>query len=318
MIFTPINRFILLALLPIIAFIVYREGQTYDPALLQFTSSDISTGEEISFFPRSIEGFSRSGQVRLYSKENLYEYVNGHAEYFLSAGFIRLAVGEYVKTGAESAQSDAVVDIYDMGKDIQAFGVLADETGDALSSVQDGIMGARTPQGMSFASGRYYVKIAAYDETIPLDLFAVSINRSLGSSSETLSAFSRLPTVGTAITTRFVKEDYRGLDFVHNVVEREYRIEGKTVQVFLFLGTGSEIKELVASYLAFFRESDIEYSVIKQDTLDIYQVIDPFEGDWYLVPAFDELYGIFGEVDKEILHQFLVSIKDSDNGKRGS
>ncbi len=318
MVSAPINRFILLAFLPIIAFIVYREGQTYDPALLQFTSSDISTGEEIAFFPRNIEGFSRSGQVRLYSKENLYEYVNGHAEYFLSAGFIRLAVGEYVKTGSEPAQPDAVVDIYDMGKDIQAFGVLADETGDALSSVQDGIMGARTPQGMSFASGRYYVKIAAYDETVPLDLFAVSINRSLGSSIEPLSAFSRLPAVGTVVATRFIKEDYRGLDFVHNVVEREYQIDGKTAQVFLFLGTASDVKALVASYLAFFRESDIGYSVMKHDSLNIYRVIDPYEGDWYLIPASGALFGIFGDVDKEILDQFLVSIQISGDGKRGS
>jgi hypothetical protein len=318
MVSTPINRFILLAFLPIIAFIVYREGQTYDPALLQFTSSDISTGEETAFFPRSIEGFSRSGQVRLYSKENLYEYVNGHAEYFLSAGFVRLAVGEYVKNGAEPAQPDAVVDIYDMGKDIQAFGVLADETGGALSSIQDGIMGARTPQGMSFASGRYYVKIAAYDETIPLDLFAVSINRSLGSSLEPLSAFSRLPAVGTVIATRFIKEDYRGLDFVHNVVEREYRIDGKTAQAFLFLGTDSDVKALVASYLDFFRESDIKHIVMKQHNLDLYRVIDPYEGDWYLIPVSDALFGIFGDVDKEILHQFLVSIQISGDAKRGS
>lgn len=314
----PLNRFILLAVLPIIALIVYREGQTYDPALLQFTSSDISTGAETAFFPRTIEGFSRSGQVRLYSKENLYEYVNGHAEYFLSAGFIRLAVGEYVKTGTEPAQPDAVVDVYDMGKDIHAFGVLADEAGDDLSSLQDGVMGARTAQGMSFASGKYYVRIAAYDKSIPVDLFVVSINRSLGSTSDLLSSFSRLPAVGNVIATRFVKEDYRGLGFLRNVVEREYRINGKTAQVFLFLGTESEVKELVASYLVFFRESDIEYSVTKQDTLEIYKVIDPYEGDWYLIPASDALFGIYGAVNEEILHQFLASIQDSGKGKRDS
>lgn len=314
----PINRFILLALLPIIALIVYIEGQTYDPALLQFTSSDISTGAETAFFPRNIEGFSRSGQVRLFSKENLYEYVNGHAEYFLSAGFMRLAVGEYVRTGTEPKQPDAVVDIYDMGKSIHAFGVLADEIGDALSSFQDGIMGARTPQGMSFASGKYYVKIAAYDETIPVDLFADNIDRLIGSSSETLSALLRLPDLGDVIATRFVKEAYRGLDFVHNIIEREYRIGGRTAQVFLFLGTDSDVKALVASYLDFFRESDIEHTVMKQDKLDIYKVIDPYEGEWYLIPASDALFGIFGEVDKKILDQFLVSIQDSGDGKRGS
>ncbi len=79
MTYSRLNRFVLLALLPLIVFLVYIEGQTYDPALIRFTSSDVSTGAEAALFPREINGFSRSGVVRIYSKENLYEYVNGHA-----------------------------------------------------------------------------------------------------------------------------------------------------------------------------------------------------------------------------------------------
>jgi hypothetical protein len=318
MVFSRINRFLLLALLPVTALIVYIEGQSYNPELIQFTSSEISTGAEATLFPREIKGFSRSGQVRVFSKDNLYEYVNGHAEYFLSAGFKRLAVGEYVQTGTDPGQADIVVDIYDMGKSIQAFGVLTDEIGINPSFIQVGIVGAKTPQGMSFVSDKYYVKISSFRETIPIDVFAESIITKIGSSTEALPAFLRLPDVGDVVVTRFVKEAYRGLGFVNNVIEREYMVQDKTVQVSLVSAPASEVKQLVASYLDFFQESDIVYIKLNKDGQELYKVIDPYEGDWYLIPFSDALFGIYGMEDDAMLDQFLISIVKSGTVKNGS
>ena len=117
------SRVILAAFLPIIALILYLEGQNYDSALIQFKPAETSEHNDASFFPDNIEIFSRSGQLRVYTKENLYEYINGHADFFITSGFIRLTAGEYTKTGSPPEQSDAVVDIYDMGKNIHAFGI---------------------------------------------------------------------------------------------------------------------------------------------------------------------------------------------------
>jgi hypothetical protein len=244
--------------------------------------------------------------------------VNGHAEYFLSAGFKRLAVGEYVRTGTEPGQADVVVDIYDMGKSIQAFGILTDEIGNNPSFIQAGMMGAKTPQGMSFVSDKYYVKISSFRNTVPIDVFAESIITKIGSSTEALPEFLRLPDVGEVVATRFVKEAYRGLGFVNNVIEREYRIQDKTVQVSLVSGSASEVKRLVTSYLDFFQESDIVHIKLKKDGQKLYKVIDPYEGDWYLIPFSDALFGIYGVEDDEMLDQFLVSIVKSDKVKKGS
>jgi hypothetical protein len=315
MISSLLNRIILLALLPIIALIVYLEGQKYDPALIKFTASDISTGAEAALFPREIGGFSRTGQVRVFSRDNLYEYVNGHAEYFLSAGFQRLAVGEYVQTGTEPSQPDVIVDIYDMEKNIQAFGVLTDEIGDSPASDLFGATGAKTAQGVSFINKKYYVRIAVFRGDVPVDLFAKYINRSIGSSPESISSFSRFPVVGDVVATRFVKEAYRGLDFARNVMEREYRIRDKRIQVSLFEGTGVEVKRLISAYLQFFSESEVEHARMERDGQEFYKVIDPYEGDWYLVPLRDALIGIYGVADEEILGQFLSALRNSNRGK---
>ncbi len=312
-----IYRVLLLVLLPVIGLVLYLEGQDYDPALIRFTSPEIGAGAEAALFPREIGGFSRSGQVRIYSKENLYEYVNGHAEYFLSAGFVRLAVGEYIRTGTEPAQPDIVVDIYDMGKAIQAFGVLSGEIGDQGTTVAIGAMGTKTDRGVSFISGKYYVKITSYQGGTPLDAVAKEIDRSIGASSKEITMFSGLPILGDVVTTRYIKEAYRGMDFANNVLEREYLIQGKTVQVALMTGTGAEIQRLVASYLAFFRGSDTPFEKISRDGRDFYKVMDPYEGEWYLVPFADSLFGIYGIEDSMVLDQVLTSIVESRKGKEG-
>jgi hypothetical protein len=201
------------------------------------------------------------------------------------------------------------VDIYDMGKGIHAFGVLLDEVGDSASTVKVGMMGAKTAQGLSFASGRYYIKITSFQDTMPIDTFAESIDEMIGSSPTALTEFSRLPDIKEVVATRFVKEAYRGLGFVNNVVEREYSIQGKMVQLSLVTGSDADISKLLSSYLAFFKESDTLYAKIGKDGQVLYKVMDPYEGDWFLIPFSDSLFGIYGEVDGGILDQLLSSMK---------
>ena len=311
------SRFILLALLPVIAFIIYLEGQSYDPSLIMFTPSDISTGRDAAFFPREAMGFNRSGQVRLYSKENLHEYINGHAEYFLSAGFAGLAVGEYTLAGTEPAQPDIVVDIYDMGKGIHAFGVFSDEIGDNAANLNIGMVGAKTAQGISFISGKYYVRIASFQDALPIDDFAEQINETIGSSNDSFTVLSRLPKLGEVIATRFVKEAYRGLNFANNVVEREYFLDGETVFVSLAAGSEAEMKELISSYLAFFKDSEISYEQMERGGHEMYRVMDPYEGVWNLFLSSDSVFGIYGEVDDALLDRIILDIMRSNTGKPG-
>src|SRR3990172_10381103 len=121
----PFNRLLLLALLLVIALIIYFTGQHYDPALIQFDQS--GQGQGVSVLPDEVNGLKKTGQIRQFTKENLYEYVNGHAEYFISAGFAGLLVGEYASSGTDASRPDIQTEIYDMGRSIQAFGILMDE-----------------------------------------------------------------------------------------------------------------------------------------------------------------------------------------------
>ncbi len=302
MVLSKTFRVLLVGFLPLIVLLIYFEGQQYDPALIQFQSAQSVRDVMTSFFPREIAGFSRFGQVRSYTRVNLYEYVDGHAEYFISAGFIGLAVGEYRAAGSEGSEPDVVVDIYDMDKSIQAFGILSDESGGSMSELQSGLMGFRTPLGISFVKGQYYIRISAYNENVSLDTFTENLAGTIGAESDPFPEFARLPDIGDVVATRFIKEAYRGLGFVNNVIEREYRVDGETVAIFVVTGEKKEIKNLVDSFTDFFRQSDIQYSVTEQQGKKLFKVKDPFEGDWALISLPDALFGVYGSFDDKIIN----------------
>jgi hypothetical protein len=305
-------RLLLIVLLPIIAAVLYLEGQQYDSTLINFQTSGQTSAE--AFFPRVINGLNRSGQIQLYTRENLYEYVNGHAEYFISAGFESLSVGEYIRTGSDPDRPEVVLEIYDMGKGIQAFGVLADEAGNSMVAAETGRMAFQSTQGLSFVAGRYYIKIDLYDESIPVIPFAEKIEEKIDETSDFASLFSRFPSLGPVVGMRYIKEDYRGLGFVQNVMEREYDLNGKKVQIFLVTGEEQEIQELTDSFLKYFSDSGIKYNTIKKSQRTYYQVMDPYEGDWSLLPMDDALFGIYGAADSSLPNQIF---EDAGTGVSG-
>lgn len=297
-----IYKLALLALLPVVAAAIYIKGQRYDPALIKF--KPLSEDAASITFPREIEGFSMAGQPRRYNRENLYEYINGHAEYFIGAGFVSLLVGEYTKKGSEKKQPDAAVDVYDMGKDIYAFGIIADESKMGYKEIKLGAKGYKSLQGISFIKGRYYVKISSFAKDAPLIKIAEAVEKNISEKPDAFSAFSRFPALGEVIGTRFIKEAYRGLDFLPNVLEREYRVKSKRIQVFLVTGNEKEMEKLGAAFFDFFKKTDVKYQTVEKYNKRFYKIIDPYEGDWYLLLSKDAMFGIYGASDDDLVRQF--------------
>lgn len=310
MVTTRLNRILLLVLLPVIAGALYFEGQHYDEALLQFNASEYGSANETSFFPSQVDGYRRSGQLRRFSKETLYEYVNGHAEYFISAGFAGLTVGEYVREGGNPDQPDVMVDIYDMESGIQAFGLFADEAGDNQEDIGAGTLGFKTDQGLGFIKGPYYVKISRSDDRVPLESFAEAIDGNMDATFDPFALFSQLPDLGQIAGTRYIKEAYRGLDFANNVIEREFLIQGNRVQVALFTQGPDDIPRLVNAFRKFFERSDTPYDTIEKGGRTRYQIQDPYEGDWILLPLPNHLLGLFGSFDDGLVEKLLAESGD--------
>ncbi|MBF0317628.1 MAG: hypothetical protein HQL04_05575 [Nitrospirae bacterium] len=308
---TIVYRLLIIALLPVIGLTIYITGQRYDPGLMDFKSTGASEEPHAINLPRESGEFLLKGRVRTFSKDNLFEYVNGHAEYLINNGFVTLYVAEYARKGSAAGQSpDVVVDVYAMGRPEHAFGVLMDGAGYGNNEVKVGLMGYKTENGVSFFAGSYYVHITTFKEQPEVLTLAEAVNDTLGVKAEAFSLFDGLPNIGKVVSTSYFKENYRGLDFVHNVIERRYDIDGKEIQVALTTGKKDVIDKLVLAFMAYFEKSGIKYEKSAVAGMIYYKVSDKYEGDWFLILAGDAILGVYGAVSDELATKIVTKIKN--------
>ncbi len=294
-------RWLLLALLPLLAALLYERGQHYDPSLLDFKSGG---SRMTAFLPEQVENWQRLATIRPFDKANLYEYIDGHAEYFLSAGFRALTVAEY-RLPTDTQQPSAVVDLYDMGEPLNAFGVLMDEIGVGGQPVAVGDVGFQAPRSLGFVAGQYYVKLAAFADNLSLLVVAQAVHQAIlkgaGQSLGKASLNLLFPDLGMVTTTRFIKENYHGWSFLQRVAERRFqRADGTAILAFSVSVTPQQRSDLERNFLSFMQQEGTGVTETKVEGMRILQVSDRYEGDWIVLPLDTVWLGIFHPLDEEM------------------
>jgi len=111
--------------------------------------------------PDQISGWEKSPAARVYLPDNLFEYINGNAELFISYDFRSLITFAYTGSGSK----EITVDIFDMGDPSNAYGVFAHsrETEDRFVSDE---IGSEYGGGLlTFWKGPFYISVLAFPET---------------------------------------------------------------------------------------------------------------------------------------------------------
>ncbi len=127
-----------------------------DPA--QSTSAPLDVFGKL---PEKFEGYRRAPAAERFDHETLYQHIDGHAELYLSFGFRALSVLRYDREG----EAPIEVEIYDMGRSQDAFGVFAHGMERAEHEVGQG---SQYLAGMlTFWKDRFVVTVTAYPETEP-------------------------------------------------------------------------------------------------------------------------------------------------------
>lgn len=119
--------------------------------------------ENISDFfkvlPKSLAGWTKPETPALYTPETLSNYIDGGAELYLSYNFKGALSVKYT----DQAENEIVLDIFDMGSSLDAFGVFA-HSRESIDSAFG--QGSEYAAGLlTFWKDRYYVAILAYPET---------------------------------------------------------------------------------------------------------------------------------------------------------
>jgi hypothetical protein len=94
--------------------------------LLHVTSRTLTATELKRLIPSPSEltGFTISHDAERYTKENLWDYMNGGAPGYLAYGFEEMVT---LQVKNLKNNSGIVVDLYDMGNHLNAFGIYAVE-----------------------------------------------------------------------------------------------------------------------------------------------------------------------------------------------
>jgi hypothetical protein len=122
--------------------------------------------------PLEVQGWKRPARPQVYDGDNLYEYIDGGAELYLSYGFQRALAFFYGK-----GKDEIKVDVFDMGSSANAFGV--------FSHGRERVA-AEVGQGSEYAGGlltfwkdRYYVAVLGYPETAATRAVVYALGRAV-------------------------------------------------------------------------------------------------------------------------------------------
>jgi hypothetical protein len=116
-----------------------------------------------AFFAGSgfVSGWTIREKPRRYRPENLYEYIDGEAELYLSYDFKELSTVTYAKGSPDD--TFMTVDCYDMGSPLNAFGLYASYRYPGYAYDKIGAEGFASDYGLTFFKGRYVVEIKTSD-----------------------------------------------------------------------------------------------------------------------------------------------------------
>lgn len=224
--------------------------------------------------PPEIDGWARSEMIEMYSPDNLYEYINGAAELYLSYDFKQLYVGEYFNEDSSSI----VVDIYRHSSHLHAFGIYSQEKPLIGNYLNIGAQAYWQELMLNFFIGEFYVKISGYDiaqnsEKI-IQEFAKEIARRLGGAKGLPEIIQCFPDSNKIKNSeKFVAKNYLGYSYFHSAFTAEYEQDNTNFSLFLITGKNrEECRDMLITYLIHTNSS------VKDPEEGVYSLSDPYYG----------------------------------------
>jgi hypothetical protein len=134
----------------------------------------------------AIPGWKTDGEPLLYTPENLWEYIDGSAENFLSFDFRQVIAQDYVS----AADRGLKVEIYEHGSPLMAYGIYAQMRSPGLTLHEIGNEAFSDEYSMNFWKDRFYVRVAVFEKgeesDAALKLFAKAIAAAIQGGAEKL------------------------------------------------------------------------------------------------------------------------------------
>ena len=284
---------IILGVLAVISGGVFWVQFSYNPAVQQMSSA-IPVEGKIEAAPSTSDkkqlislpsGQSPLSPLETFDAVTLSDKINGKAELYLSAGFLRLHSQRFTNEAAGDAWMEVFV--YDMQSAQNSFSVFSAQRREDARTLDLGQHAYQTQNAIFFAHGPFYVEIVATDvsETIiqAMITFAQDFIAKHPVENQTIGEKELFPTEGLIPNSiSLVSADAFGYDRFDQIFTATYKIEGHELMAYYSRRqTPREAEELASSYRNFLAEfggkpaeSDLNIKSAEMiNILDTYEIV---------------------------------------------
>jgi hypothetical protein len=260
--------------------------------------------------PDPPEGWTFAQGPTDYTPETLYEYLNGGAPLYLEYGFVHLTQARYQL--GDDPLATVVVDVFDMGSDLGAFGLFRSILPPDASVEEWCTEGYGSGTVAAAWKGRHYIHVEADDDREALVALAHELtsrlcrelpgDRSLPALLDPLPRERLVPR-----SERYVAADLFGHAFLRGGVLARYLVDGDEAEVF-FSDLGGE--EAAQDALGRLRGHLEQWGEVGDTITDLgsggYRFVDPGLGAGLVVRRGTFLVGVHGAGDAEGLVREVV------------
>ena len=274
-----------------------------------------------ALFPESFPriGWALQDTLSFFTRYDLHEYIDGGAELFLTYGFQKLATGTYVRI--ENADEYVVADVYDMGSNLNAFGVYAINCDPIAQPLQIGTAAFSDPFLLAFYKGRYFVCLTL---NTPSQAAVEHIARVLASrvpgDTSPPAELCYLPEKGRVKgTLSYVPANLLGHRFLPGGMTASYEVNGTEVMAFISLfDTQRQASEAMAQYRLLVAEDAASLRTL--GTLDQRTLVgqEPQHGRLLLVQHHNFLIGVRNVLDLSKASDLIERIRAQLPGGRAT
>ena len=203
--------------------------------MVPFRKSDAGDDLLYSLLPPSdsIENWKWEETPLIYQPGNLFEYINGSADLYLSYDFQRLITVGFINSDDESV----VIDIYDMSTPLNAFGVYSVYRNPNSQIEAIGTEAIVSEYHIRFYKDRYVVDLNASDMTDEIQQtmhkLAHSVAKKITGAGSKLREIDLLPTENLIPKSiKYISNGLLGHKFLSRGLEGQYEINEHTVKAF--------------------------------------------------------------------------------------
>jgi hypothetical protein len=206
---------------------------------------------QASSFPE-LPGWKFSEETREFSKSDLFSYIDGAADNFISYEFESLTVGEYRK-GDEGIKAE----IYIHADNDNGFGIYSSERFPDYHFIEIGGQAYTSDDILNMTCGKYYIKLFAEsssdDENQTLITLAHLMAGHLYPGASLPEILKFFPVEGKVINAeQFINQGFLGYEFLSKAYTADYSADGKNFKMFIIkTGSSREAGEMLENFLSY-------------------------------------------------------------------